>query len=198
MINPQSLDLSTLPTMPLSDRKQFPSVSCVYFAMSSDTVQYIGRSVNLNQRWLGHHQAKKIGQDANIAWLEISDSALLPEIESALIQWFKPPLNKEISGLGVRTKSVNPLPMIPVNNKVSAYIFVPSVWRLRQIMADKKITNQELSERLKAITGRETHPVTISRWKQVDIMPKIDGIDLDGLVVALGVSRDVLLGDKKN
>lgn len=73
---------------------------------------------------------------------------------------------------------------------------VMSSWKLRQIMADKKITNQELSKKLKAITGRETHPVTISRWKQVDIMPKIDGIDLDALIQALGVDRDTLLGDK--
>ena len=73
---------------------------------------------------------------------------------------------------------------------------VISSWKLRQIMADKKITNQELSKKLKVITGRETHPVTISRWKQVDIMPKIDGIDLDALIQALGVDRGTLLGDK--
>jgi DNA-binding Xre family transcriptional regulator len=71
-----------------------------------------------------------------------------------------------------------------------------SVWRLRQIMADKQITNQELSKRINAITGRNTHPVTISKWRQQNTMPKIDGIELDAIVDALGVSRNELLGEK--
>lgn len=69
-----------------------------------------------------------------------------------------------------------------------------STWRLRQIMADKKLTNQEVADKLNAVTGRKTHWTTISRWKQADIMPKIDGIDLDGLVAALECTRDELLG----
>lgn len=196
MINPETLDLSTLPSLLLSDRKQLPSVSCIYFAMSSGNVQYIGRSVNLQQRWIDHHQVKHLNKETNIAWLEISDSVLLPEIESALIQWFKPPLNKEISGTSIRTKSINPLIVVPPRPKVSSYVSVPSVWRLRQIMADKKIANQELADKINAITGKKIHVVTISRWKRFDVMPKINGAELDAIVSSLGVSRNDLLGEK--
>ncbi len=71
---------------------------------------------------------------------------------------------------------------------------VPTRWKLRQIMADKKMTNEEVATRLRAATGRNTHWTTISRWKQADVMPKIDGVDLDGLLYALKCTRDELLG----
>lgn len=77
---------------------------------------------------------------------------------------------------------------------ISPERLVPTRWKLRQIMADKKITNEELATRLRAATGRSTHWTTISRWKQVDVMPKIDGTDLDGLLYALQCTRDELLG----
>ena len=56
------------------------------------------------------------------------------------------------------------------------------------------MTNEEVASQLRSITGRNTHWTTISRWKGVDIMPKIDGVDLDGLVKVLGCTRDELLG----
>ena len=127
MIDPKLLDLSALPSLPLSDRKQFPAIPCIYFAMSSGRVQYVGRSENLKARWYGHHKLKELSKDSNIAWLEVSNYELLPAIEAALIQWFEPPLNRgfafsecssankvtmkvvktigvEVSGLGERIK----------------------------------------------------------------------------------------------
>ena len=71
MINPETLDLTTLPSLPLSDRKLLPVVSCIYFAMSNGIVQYIGRSKNLQQRWMTHHHIEDLGTDSHIAWLEI-------------------------------------------------------------------------------------------------------------------------------
>jgi DNA-binding Xre family transcriptional regulator len=71
-----------------------------------------------------------------------------------------------------------------------------SVWRLRQIMADKRITNQQLADKINAITGKKVHTVTISRWKNVDVMPKINGTELDAIIKALGVSRNELLGEE--
>jgi DNA-binding Xre family transcriptional regulator len=67
-------------------------------------------------------------------------------------------------------------------------------WKLRQIMADRKMTNEDLAAALRKATGRNTHWTTISRWKQADVMPKIDGIDLHGLLDALKCTRDELLG----
>lgn len=93
MINPETLDLSSLPSLPLSDRKQLPAISCIYFAMSSGTVQYIGRSKNLRNRWMFHHRQSQLDSNSSIVWLEVGNPALLPDIEADLIQWFKPPLN---------------------------------------------------------------------------------------------------------
>ena len=97
MFNPESLDLSALPSVLLKNRLMLPKISCIYFAMSDGTIQYIGRSTNLYQRWAAHHRYNDLHPDSHIAWFEFSDSSLLPEIERALIAWFKPPLNGKIS-----------------------------------------------------------------------------------------------------
>ena len=99
-IDPENLDLRSLPSIPLEDRKMLPVISGIYFAIDSQgTVQYIGRSANLNQRWLQHHRISNLEECDRIliAWLEVTEPALLPEIEKALIDWFKPPLNGYIS-----------------------------------------------------------------------------------------------------
>jgi excinuclease UvrABC nuclease subunit len=112
MINLKNLDLSTLPSLPLKDRKSLPLTSCVYFAIANGIVQYIGRSANLRGRWSAHHRRNEFHPDSHIAWIEIGDSALLPEIERALIAWFKPPLNGKVtyteakSGIEVITQRV--------------------------------------------------------------------------------------------
>jgi hypothetical protein len=102
MINPESLDLKALPSMPLSDRRNLPIISCIYFALSSGKVQYIGRSANLQQRWIQHHRQQYLDINSNIAWLEISNIDLLPQIEAALIEWFKPPLNREFADSAIK------------------------------------------------------------------------------------------------
>jgi GIY-YIG catalytic domain len=77
------------------ERSQLPSIPCIYFAIDSlGTVQYIGRSVNPQQRWVQHHrhsQLSKIGK-VRIAYL-FADADLLPSVEAALIKWFQPRLN---------------------------------------------------------------------------------------------------------
>ena len=45
-------------------------------------------------------------------------------------------------------------------------------WRLREIMARSRITNRELAQRL------HRHETSISRMKNSDTMPKMDGGDL--------------------
>ena len=53
----------------------------------------------------------------------------------------------------------------------------------------------ELADKINTITGKKIHVVTISRWKGVDVMPKINGKELDAIVKALGVTRNDLLGE---
>ena len=95
MINPEKLDLSALPSLPLLDKKRLPELSAVYFCIdSSGNVLYIGKSKNLNRRWLWHHRRTQLKDIDGVclAWME-TPSELLLEVESALITWFKPSLN---------------------------------------------------------------------------------------------------------
>ena len=95
MIDLQAIDPMTLPSVALCDRKSLPAASGIYFAIANGKVQYIGRSQNINSRWNAHHRQTQVEpmSNPNIAYLLVSDSGLLHEIESALIRWLKPPLN---------------------------------------------------------------------------------------------------------
>lgn len=96
MINPEAIDLSALPCVALSDRKTLPLRSGIYFAIDGlNNVQYIGLSKNIQQRWLQHHRYSDLQavDGVRIAYLAVDDVALLPAIETALIEWFQPPLN---------------------------------------------------------------------------------------------------------
>ncbi len=103
---PEELNPMMLPSILLEQRRGLPSCSGIYFAISADDeVLYIGRSVNLAQRWISHHrhpELEEIGQ-VRIAWLEINEPNLLPAIEEALIDWFAPSLNSSsvMSGASV-------------------------------------------------------------------------------------------------
>lgn len=89
-----------LPSLPLSWRKAFPKkASVIYFALSeNDELLYIGRAINLYLRWNGcvHQYQKTLEQKGGvrIAWMEVGDVKSLPKIEYALIEHFRPPLNK--------------------------------------------------------------------------------------------------------
>ncbi len=52
-------------------------------------------------------------------------------------------------------------------------------WKLRQVMADRQMTNRALAE----LVGM--HETSISNMKRRDDMPRIDGVLLNGLCVAL-------------
>jgi len=96
MINPSELNLSTLPWLPLEAKSAFPSQPAIYFAIDAqNTIQYIGRSVNPKIRWSGHHKHSELQEigSIRIAYLFVDLPELLPEIESALIDWFDPLLN---------------------------------------------------------------------------------------------------------
>ncbi|GET42602.1 GIY-YIG nuclease family protein [Microseira wollei] len=86
----------TLPSLPLAGRRQLPDCSAIYFVMHGDRVLYIGKTINLVQRWATHHrwwQLKEMEGDIRIAWLECSDIDVLLKVEAALIKQFQPELN---------------------------------------------------------------------------------------------------------
>ena len=93
MLDLNSVNPTTLPSMPITMKKGLPVCPSVYFVLEGKEVVYIGRSVNLNNRWKNHHRFSQLSQDAVIAWLEISDESLLEAVEKALICFFDPRLN---------------------------------------------------------------------------------------------------------
>lgn len=97
-MNPLGIDFSTLPSLPLASRSALPPCPAVYFVLEGNHVLYVGRSVNLQQRWITHHRYSQLKglNNVRIAWLECSDPSLLPEIEAALIEYFQPSLNGEL------------------------------------------------------------------------------------------------------
>lgn len=96
MINPANIQIDELPSVALEDKKHLPEVSCTYFAIDTQgVIQYIGQTKNLNRRWMSHHKRTHLsGGGIKIAYLDCP-TELLEEIERALIDWFKPPLNTQ-------------------------------------------------------------------------------------------------------
>lgn len=95
-MNPYTINPLTLPSLPLAERRNLPSVCAIYFALSSyGEVLYIAKATSLVQRWAAHHRYSQLKNMENVrlAWLECSDTSLLTEIEEALINWFSPPIN---------------------------------------------------------------------------------------------------------
>jgi hypothetical protein len=95
MISFPEVDIATLPFVTLADRTLLPNTSGIYFAIASDnSIQYIGKSINLWSRWQQHHRLKQLQQltEIRIAWLECP-SELLDSVEAALIQHLQPQLN---------------------------------------------------------------------------------------------------------
>jgi hypothetical protein len=90
------LPLTLLPRLPLTQLKELPRISAIYFALAgTGEVLYIGKAKNLFQRWQVHHRKKQLGsfEGAFLAWLEVTDTSLLEQIEKALIESFAPRLN---------------------------------------------------------------------------------------------------------
>jgi hypothetical protein len=86
-----------LPSLPLAERRSLPDCPAIYFVMQGERVLYIGKTVNLAQRWTQHHkwqQFSEIPGVLRITWLECSDTSLLHDIETALISYFDPIFNR--------------------------------------------------------------------------------------------------------
>ena len=99
------------PKTPLDQKQHLPAKSGVYFVISgspndltTDTIDYIGYSKNIFERWNGkdeHHLLKNylflksldFGRSNWIAWMETEESEM-HLLEAALIRHFKPPYNQ--------------------------------------------------------------------------------------------------------
>lgn len=96
-MNVAEINPLTLPSLPLSERKQLPNCPAIYFVMQDEHILYIGKTINLTLRWATHNRLKqfaKMAGNIRVAWLECSDTTLLRKIEAALIEQFEPELNR--------------------------------------------------------------------------------------------------------
>lgn len=89
-------DILNLSRMRYQDKKLLPHSTCVYFAVAKDVVLYIGKTKDLNKRWVGHHKemALRSIDDVYIYYLEI-DAEYLSLHEGSLIRKFNPILNEK-------------------------------------------------------------------------------------------------------
>jgi DNA-binding Xre family transcriptional regulator len=182
MINPELITPSTLPSLPLSRRKELPKKSGIYFALDSlEVVQYIGQSINIRNRWVNHHRQSELDVvgNVNIAYLEVSEPSLLNEIEWALIEHFNPPLNgllKRPNSLKSNAKLTEP-DRATVKNFSSQKTLIR--WNLNEIMARYRIKSSDLAKQLQISNN------AISKLKNAKTMPRIDGDKLNALCNAL-------------
>lgn len=80
-------------------REELPETAAVYLVLDGERVLYVGATKDLMQRWKVHHrlkQFKAIAVSPKIAWVEVKNLTLLPDIETALIQYFQPELNYQV------------------------------------------------------------------------------------------------------
>jgi hypothetical protein len=96
MFDPSCVCVSDLPSVSLINRLQLPTSPCIYFAVDCQwRIQYIGRSINPQQRWLDHHRCDQLlkMESVRIAYL-LADVDSLEPMERSLIDYFQPPLNR--------------------------------------------------------------------------------------------------------
>jgi DNA-binding Xre family transcriptional regulator len=135
LIAPNSINPLSLPSVLLEERASLPTTPCIYFAIDSQgVVQYIGRSKNPRQRWKGHSKGVELAYmgGVRIAYMEVTAPELLPEIEAALIEWFKPSLNERSGRIKREEKPEKPLSIR---------------WRLADVMHDRRISTTVLAEK---------------------------------------------------
>lgn len=97
-MNPESIDPNSLPYLPFESKNKLPKIMAIYFVLDGEDVIYVGRSVNLKERWLNHSLAPALElQNIRIAWLAIENPLHLG-FEFYFIERFNPKLNVMVSG----------------------------------------------------------------------------------------------------
>jgi len=144
-----------LPSLPLELRRQLPDCVSIYFVIDKDDViLYVGQSISLAQRWMAHHCTKQLQgiENVRIAWLEVSEKALLDDIEQACIDYFGPSLNgtpcdrdEEFTRFHVRMPSDLHEELIIVSDEEGRSLNAQIVYLLRQGIARYK-KNKHRSE----------------------------------------------------
>lgn len=99
-MNLDTIKVSELPSVQLLDKHILPNCAAIYFVSDSKgQIIYIGRTVNLFERWKAHHrfnQLKRLNRKnkLNISWFDCSfHTEIISTLENKFINLYKPPLN---------------------------------------------------------------------------------------------------------
>lgn len=89
------MDLTTLPSVPFSDRIALPRKPGVYVVSDSTGVVYVGQAKVIRDRWRNHHRAVDLVTlpDVRIAWIETVELADRLALEGQLTQEHRPRFN---------------------------------------------------------------------------------------------------------
>ncbi|MDZ8135795.1 MAG: GIY-YIG nuclease family protein [Nostoc sp. DedQUE04] len=72
MINPQTINPFFLPSVTLEKRSQLPVTSGIYFVIDiQNKVRYIGKAINLRERWRNHKVLNSGLLQSKIAWFDL-------------------------------------------------------------------------------------------------------------------------------
>ncbi len=95
-----TIKLSELPSVYLLNKDNLPNCAAIYFVSDSKgQVLYIGRTINLVERWREHHRFNQLKRFNRKDCISISlmvcsnDIKTLSKLENELIELYKPPLN---------------------------------------------------------------------------------------------------------
>jgi len=102
MLTPAALmwDCFDMPHVSLADARLLPPSPGVYVVYHDEAVLYVGQTQNLRHRWQNHHRVAQCftyGPHVEIAWQVLTecDAATRKAIETALIAFWHPQLNRE-------------------------------------------------------------------------------------------------------
>lgn len=123
-------------------------------------VLYIGRSINIRERLRRHHRVSLLEAlgGLRIAWFEEKNSLALQRIETALIKYFNPQLNKIPSFL----KDEDPENFIK-------YLTLSDRNHKSNVIPINKVLNSQLSQTKELVNQRQTESTLLSnsgfRWE---------------------------------
>lgn len=81
--------------VPIESTDDLPKIQGIYMVIEDDDILYVGKSINIHQRWKnGHHKQRKFygHQEAAIIWVElpVTDRGSLTTLERYYIQKHTP------------------------------------------------------------------------------------------------------------
>ncbi|WP_026730780.1 GIY-YIG nuclease family protein [Fischerella sp. PCC 9605] len=90
MMQSQTINIKNLPNVSLENTKNLPISAGIYFVVSDENIQYIGKSISLRTRWLNHHRMEEIKKCSNVKihYLIVEQAENLNQLERRFISFF--------------------------------------------------------------------------------------------------------------